>query len=75
MLRGLEARVVDVGGEKIEVFQLSSPKSGYRAFYQNNDTRTLDKRFGLRGQTIVEPRIINELVKATQPDSLGNPLV
>ena len=73
MLERLESRVVQVDGDEIKVYTLPSHPNAYNSFaFQNQDTRTLDERFGLTGVPVTKDSAIGiDLQMATGSSSLG----
>ncbi len=74
-MTSLEPRIIEVEGDPIIIFEIGKiyPESLYSVTYQNKDTRVLDERFGLTGQTVSHDSYTSHYLKlSTGSCSLGD---
>lgn len=70
--KNLEGRIVKVKGDEINVYDIKNPKRWYSAVYQNKDTKELDERFGLTGDSVKKGSEIEKYLNlSTAHCSLG----
>lgn len=73
MNENLEPRVLVIDRDEIAIYDFHHPNHFYKTFYQNRDTRELDRQFNLKGDPFsFGDSLSPPLLAATLYNTLGN---